>query len=159
MVLKSELDNYRVLLRRLKAEYRAITGYDSDSNWNKFHKCLEEMNLLSPQLSETVNRDNVLFFARLRLDLPKTSVPMRRSFEFYLEQKKFTDALNGRRLTGQQIIEHLAAQGISVSRPTRTNWFRAVGGFRSKAEYLPEEILKVLYRAAVYQANKEKKNG
>lgn len=116
------------------------------------------MNLLSPKLSESTNRDNVLFYARLRLELPRTSIPMKKAFEFYLQQKKFTDALNDRRLTGEQILQHLATQGIQPSKPTRTNWFRNVGGYRKNAEYLPEEILKVLYRASVYKSVQRNKN-
>lgn len=156
MVLNSEANNYRVLLRQLKAEYRAITGFDSDSNWNKFRKVLEKLGLISPKFSDRQNRDNLLFYSRLRLELPKTSVSLENSILFYLEQKKFTDSLNGRRMSGQDILHHLKTVGIRVSSPTRTNWFKSVGGYRAKAEYLPDEILKVLYRAAIYKASRKK---
>lgn len=158
MVLNEQLNKYRLLLRKLKSEYRAITGFESDSNWSKFHSCLEELNILSPKLSDSQNRDNVLFYARLRQEIPKTSVSLKGAILFYLQEKKFTDALNGRRLTGGEIIQYLKIQGVEATKPTITNWFKSVGGYRKKAEYLPEETLKVLYRAAIYKAAKETKS-
>lgn len=151
-MLNSEANIYSRLLRQLKTEYRIITGFDSDSNWGKFRKILEELGVLSPQLTENQNRANLIFYAKIRKDLPKTGVNLKAALQIYSQERQFVEALNGRRLTGQEIVDYLSSQSVIVNPSTITLWFRDVGGFRKKATYLPEEVLKVTCRASLYKA-------
>lgn len=156
-MLNSEINTYWKQLKQLKAEYRLITGFDSDSNWVKFKRILEELGVLSPQLTESQNRANLVFYSRIRKELPRTGVNLKASLQIYLREKQFVEALNGRRLTGQEIVDYLLQQGVQVNPSTLTFWFRNVGGFRRKAQYLPEDILKILYRAALYKVTTRSK--
>ena len=148
--VKSALN--KKLSKQLRADYQLITGNQSDRSWYIFRRTLEELNLVSPQLTDEENVFNVRKWASIRVSLPRTSVSLKKAFVFFQNVETLVEGLNGNAMSGKQIMEYLAKQDIVLPPSTRSDWFDSVGGFRSVRGYTPTEIRTVLFKACVYKA-------
>lgn len=144
-------------LKEYRKVYSTITGFTTDKNWYYFKGILEELGLLSDQLSFSDNLSVIKEFSSLRAELPRTGVGIKAAIQFYLNVKAFVVALNGRGMSGDELCYRVREQGITLPSSTRAEWFKTVGGYRRDRQYRPDEITKVLYRCTVYLAKKKQK--
>lgn len=144
-------------IRELKAVWRAITGYQSDPPWYTFRTALESNGLLSDKNSREENLQNVRRIAKLQKELPKTGIPLSEAVSFYLQIEQTIENLNGRRITGKEIVDLIRQQSIPLPVSTRHDWFRQLGGFQSKREYYPDQVAYILFRCSIYKARQARK--
>ena len=145
-------------IRELKSVWRAITGYQSDPPWYTFRTALENNGLLSDSNSHTENLQNVRRIARLQKELPKTGIPLSEAITYYLQIEQTIENLNGRKITGGELVELIRSQGIPLPVSTRHDWFRHVGGFQSKREYYPDQVAYILFRCSIFKAKQTRKS-
>ena len=118
----------------------------SDVHWWRTKKLLA-----LHELPATIT--NLQLLVKLRRLVPKSAVGVSGLLEAYSRAEKVTSKLS-QRLTGGEISNILAQQGILPHRTTLGRWFKkAAGGYKKKREYNPEEIKKILISAFLWKAS------
>jgi hypothetical protein len=97
-----------------------------------------------------IDSDTVVFFAKLRKEIPRASVGILQVFECYQRAEKIL-ALNDSKVTGEKILEILSGEGINPHPATISRWFKNLGGFRKTRFYYPEKLTRVLTSAFIYK--------
>ena len=97
-----------------------------------------------------VNSDNVVFYAKLREAIPRSSLSILKVFELYKRAEKML-ALNNSKVKGSEVLEILAKEGIRPHPSTITRWFKPLNGFRKSRDYYPEKLTPVLTSALIYK--------
>jgi hypothetical protein len=115
----------------------------SDSHWSTVKRTLTDSGM-------EVDSDTVVFFAKLRKEIPRASVGILQVFECYQKAEKLL-AINSSKIKGSQILEILNGEGISPHPATISRWFRSLGGFRQTRSYYPEKLTRVLTSAFIYK--------
>lgn len=87
-----------------------------------------------------INPDTVVFFAKLRQEIPRASVGIVQVFECYQQAEKLL-ALNSSKVNGSRILEILHSEGINPHPATISRWFKSLGGFRKTRFYYLENSL------------------
>lgn len=118
----------------------------SDSHWSMVKKTLTQNNM-------EINDDNVVFYAKLRKEIKRSSINVVQLFEYRKKAEKLL-ALNDSKITGERILEILASEGIKPHMATISRWFRCVGGFRKTRWYYPEKLVPVITSALLYKVQK-----
>lgn len=131
-------------------EMDARTAYEtflrkrvSDTHWSSVKRTLIDSGM-------EVNPDTVVFFAKLRKEIPRTSIGILQVFECYQKAEKLL-AINSSKIKGSQILEILIGEGINPHPATISRWFKSLGGFRKTRLYYPEKLTKVLTSAFIYK--------
>jgi hypothetical protein len=115
----------------------------SDSHWSSVKKTLIDSGM-------EVNPDTVVFFAKLRKEIPRASVGILQVFECYQQAEKLL-AINSSKIKGSEVIDILVKEGINPHPATISRWFKSLGGFRQTRNYYPEKLTKVLTSAFIYK--------
>jgi hypothetical protein len=123
----------------------------SDSHWSSVKKTLTQSGM-------DITPDTVVFFAKLRKEIPRSSVGVLQVFECYQKAEKLL-ALNDSKIRGLQILEILQSEGINPHPATISRWFKTIGGFRKTRLYYPEKLTKVLTAAFIYKVANQTKIG
>ena len=123
----------------------------SDSHWSTIKKTLTDSGM-------EINPDTVVFFAKLRKEIPRASVGILEVFECYRKAEKLL-AINQSKITGSQILEILQSEGVSPHPTTISRWFKSLGGFRKTRLYFPEKLTRVLTNAFIYKIANSTKLG
>ncbi|NEP12040.1 MAG: hypothetical protein F6K14_17890 [Symploca sp. SIO2C1] len=123
----------------------------SDSHWSQIKRTLKEGGF-------EVTSDTVIFYAKLRESLPRSSVGVLKVFENYQKAEKLL-AINSSKIKGSEILNILNAEGISPHPSTISRWFKRLGGFRKNRLYFPEKLTPVLTAAFLYKASQSIKLG
>jgi hypothetical protein len=131
-------------------EMDARTAYESflrkrvsDTHWSSVKRTLADSGM-------EVNPDTVVFFAKLRKEIPRSSVGILQVFDCYQQAEKLL-AANSSKIKGHQILEILNREGIAPHPATISRWFKSLGGFRKTRYYYPEKLTKVLTSAFIYK--------
>ena len=123
----------------------------SDNHWSTVKRTLIDSGM-------EVNADTVVFFAKLRKEIPRASIGILQVFECYQKAEKLL-ALNSSKIKGSQILEILQGEGISPHPATISRWFKSLGGFRKTRFYYPEKLTRVLTSAFIYKIANSNKIG
>ncbi len=115
----------------------------SDNHWYTVKRLLTQAGM-------EVNKDTVVFYAKLRKEIPRSAVNVLKVFECYQRAEKLL-AINSSKIRGCEILEILANEGIQPHPATISRWFKSVGGFRKARYYYPEKLTPVLTAAFIYQ--------
>jgi hypothetical protein len=94
----------------------------SDSHWSSVKRTLIDSGM-------EVDPDTVVFFAKLRKEIPRASVGILQVFECYQKAEKLL-TINSSKITGSQILDILNGEGIKPHPATISRWFKTLGGFR-----------------------------
>lgn len=97
-----------------------------------------------------INPDTVVFFAKLRKEIPRASVGILQVFECYQQAEKLL-AINSSKIKGSEVIDILVKEGINPHPATISRWFKSLGGFRKTRNYYPEKLTRVLTSAFIYK--------
>jgi hypothetical protein len=131
-------------------EMDARTAYEtflrkrvSDNHWSTVKRTLADSGM-------EINPDTVVFFAKLRKEIPRASVGILQVFECYQKAEKLL-AINSSKITGSQILDILIQEGINPHPATISRWFKSLGGFRKTRFYFPEKLTRVLTSAFIYK--------
>ncbi len=123
----------------------------SDNHWKAVQQRLKAVGM-------EVTDDTVIFYAKLRRQIPRTSVNIVEVFEAYKKAEKLL-ALNNSKVSGSEILAILSEQGIKPHAATISRWFKTVGGFRKTRFYYPEKLTPILTAAFIYQTVNSTKLG
>lgn len=123
----------------------------SDNHWSSVKRTLTDSGM-------EINSDTVVFFAKLRKEIPRASVPILQVFECYQQAEKLL-AINSSKIKGSQILEILNGEGINPHPATISRWFKSLGGFRKTRFYFPEKLTRVLTSAFIYKIANSTKLG
>jgi len=115
----------------------------SDTHWSSVKRTLANSGM-------DVNPDTVLFFAKLRKEIPRASVDILQVFECYQQAEKLL-AINSSKIKGSEILDILVKEGINPHPATISRWFKSLGGFRKTRHYYPEKLTRVLTSAFIYK--------
>ncbi len=115
----------------------------SDNHWQSVRRTLAQAGM-------DINDETVVFFAKLRKEIPRASVPILEVFECYQKAEKLL-AINSSKITGSQILEILQSEGVNPHPATISRWFKSLGGFRKTRLYFPEKLTRVLTSAFIYK--------
>jgi len=115
----------------------------SDTHWSSVKRTLTDSGM-------EINPDTVVFFAKLRKEIPRASVGILQVFECYQQAEKLL-AVNS--------SEILNGEGISPHPATISRWFKSLGGFRKTRLYFPEKLTRVLTSAFIYKIANSTKLG
>jgi hypothetical protein len=121
----------------------------SDNHWYSVKRALTDNNM-------EITNDNVVFYAKLRRDIKRTSVNVVQVFEYRKKAEKLL-ALNDSKITGERILEILAGEGIKPHMATISRWFKPLGGFRKTRWYYPEKLVSVITSALLYKVEQSNK--
>ena len=139
-------------------EMDARTAYEtflrkrvSDNHWSTVKRTLTDSGM-------EINPDTVVFFAKLRKEIPRASVGILQVFECYQKAEKLL-AINSSKITGSQILDILNGEGINPHPATISRWFKSLGGFRKTRFYFPEKLTRVLTSAFIYKIANSAKLG
>jgi hypothetical protein len=123
----------------------------SDNHWQTVKRTLVQAGM-------DVNDETVVFFAKLRKEIPRASVGILQVFECYQKAEKLL-AINSSKINGLQILEILNGEGINPHPATISRWFKSLGGFRKTRLYFPEKLTRVLTSAFIYKIANSTKLG
>ncbi len=123
----------------------------SDNHWQSVKRTLIQAGM-------DVNDETVVFFAKLRKEIPRAAVGILQVFECYQKAEKLL-AVNSAKIKGSQILEILQSEGVNPHPGTISRWFKSVGGFRKARLYYPEKLTKVLTSAFIYKIANSTKLG
>ena len=123
----------------------------SDNHWRSLCRTLAENGM-------TVNDDNVLFYAKVRKQIPRTPTHLKDVLDCYQKAEKFL-AFNSSKVTGEKILELFAKEDIKPHPATLSRWFKSLGGFRKTRLYFPEKLTRVLTSAFIYKIANSTKLG
>lgn len=123
----------------------------SDNHWRSVQQRLTTVGM-------EVTDDNVIFYAKLRKQIPRSAVNIVEVFEAYKKAEKLL-ALNNSKITGEAILGILSEQDINPHPATLSRWFKPLGGFRKSRNYYPEKLAPLLTAAFLYQSAKSTKIG
>jgi len=123
----------------------------SDTHWRTVKQSLSAVGM-------EINDENVVFYAKLRKLIPRGSCDVLEVFNAYRRAEKLL-ALNNSKITGLQILEILAKEGVSPHPATISRWFKSLGGFRQTRNYYPEKLVPVLTQAFIYKIANSTKLG
>lgn len=123
----------------------------SDNHWQTVKRTLKQNHM-------EVNPDTVVFYARLRQEIPRTNVNILKVFDCYQQAEKLLAAEHSK-IKGSQILAVLAGYGIFPHMSTITRWFKPLGGFRKTRHYYPEKLTPVLTKALIYKVANTQKLG
>ena len=123
----------------------------SDNHWQTVKRTLVQAGM-------DVNDETVVFFAKLRKEIPRASVGILQVFECYQQAEKLL-AVNSSKIKGSQILEILNGEGINPHPATISRWFKSLGGFRKTRLYFPEKLTRVLTSAFIYKIANSTKLG
>ncbi|HEY9603003.1 MAG TPA: hypothetical protein V6C85_15415 [Allocoleopsis sp.] len=115
----------------------------SDTHWSSVKKTLTDSGM-------EINPDTVVFFAKLRKEIPRASVGILQVFECYQQAEKLL-AINSSKIKGSEVIDILVKEGINPHPATISRWFKSLGGFRKTRNYYPEKLTRVLTSAFIYK--------
>jgi hypothetical protein len=104
----------------------------SDTHWSSVKRTLTDSGM-------EITPDTVVFFAKLRKEIPRASVGILQVFECYQQAEKLL-AVNSSKIKGSQILEILNGEGINPHPATISRWFKSLGGFRKTRLYFPEKL-------------------
>ena len=122
----------------------------SDSHWSNVKKILTHNSL-------EVNPSTVVFYSKLRKEIPRSSVGIFEVFKCYQRAEKLL--INSPKIRGSEILDILAREGISPHPSTISRWFKSLGGFRKTRLYLPEKLTPILAQAFIYKTANQVKLG
>jgi hypothetical protein len=77
----------------------------SDTHWSSVKRTLTNSGM-------DINPDTVVFFAKLRKEIPRASVGILQVFECYQQAEKLL-AINSSKIKGSQVLEILQGEGIN----------------------------------------------
>ncbi|NER95075.1 MAG: hypothetical protein F6J86_14765 [Symploca sp. SIO1B1] len=123
----------------------------SDSHWSNVKKTLREGGF-------DVTDETVVFYAKLRELLPRSTASMVDIFEAYQKAQNYL-ALNSNAIKGSEVLEVLNAQGINPHKGTISRWFKKLGGFRKNRLYYPEKLTPIFTSAFLYKVSKVSRIG
>ncbi len=123
----------------------------SDNHWGMVKRTLTSSGM-------EVNSDTVVFFAKLRKQIPRASVGILEVFECYKQAEKLL-AINSSKIKGSEILDILIKEGINPHPATISRWFKSLGGFRKTRFYFPEKLAWVLTSAFIYKIANSTKLG
>ena len=115
----------------------------SDNHWQTVKRTLTQAGM-------DINDETVVFFAKLRKEIPRASVGILQVFECYQRAEKLL-SINDSKITGAQILDILNGESIDPHPATISRWFKSLGGFRKTRGYYPEKLTKVLTSAFIYK--------
>lgn len=119
----------------------------SDSHWSHVKNRLISQGL-------TVDNDTVVFYARISQIIPR-SCGIAKALQAYNRAERLL--LAPHKITGLEVLDIFAREGINPHPSTVTRWFKDAGGFRRNRKYLPEKLVPVLARAFVFKASQTDK--
>jgi hypothetical protein len=92
-----------------------------DTHWSSVKRTLTDSGM-------EINSDTVVFFAKLRKEIPRASVGILQVFECYQKAEKLL-AINSSKINGLQILEILMERASVPHPATISRWFKSLGGF------------------------------
>ncbi|NEP01371.1 MAG: hypothetical protein F6K58_22490 [Symploca sp. SIO2E9] len=104
----------------------------------------------------SIDSETVVMYGKISRIIPRAS-GLIKALEAY--QKAETLLITPSKITGSEVVDILARQGISPHPATISRWFKYLGGFRKNRSYLPEKLVPVLAKAFIYQATNSQKLG
>lgn len=116
----------------------------SDNHWYNVRRILQDNGF-------EVNTDSVLFYAKLRKSLPRSSVGVLKIFENYQKAEKLL-AQAPQQIKGIEILSILHQYEIIPHASTISRWFSSLGGYRKKKLYKAEDLKTVFTAAFIYKA-------
>jgi hypothetical protein len=114
----------------------------SDSHWSQVKTRLSSQGL-------SVDNETVVFYAKVSKLIPRSAVGLDKVLEAYNRAERLL--ISPSKITGTQVLDIFAREGINPHPGTVSRWFRSVGGFRKNRSYLPEKLIPVLAKAFIYQ--------
>lgn len=128
-----------------------LGGRTTNNHWYSVCRTLRENGF-------EVDDKTVVFYAKLRQVIPRSSVGVLKIFEHYQKAEKLL-ADSASKVKGSDILDILAREGINPHPSTISRWFRTLGGFRKTRLYYPEKLTPVLTAAFIYQTVNSTKLG
>ncbi len=122
----------------------------SDTHWSQVKTRLTTQGL-------SVDNETVVFYAKVTKLIPRTLVGLDKVLEAYSRAERLL--ISPSKITGTQVLDIFAREGINPHPGTVSRWFKSVGGFRKNRAYLPEKLVPVLAKAFIYQTANSTKLG
>lgn len=130
--------------RKAREIYEGILGKRvSDSHWYSTLKIFDD--------SLPLTTPNITWVGKLKKQLPKIALHQLTIIEVLKKSRE----LAGEEITGQQLIDLLEKQEISIHRNTLTKWFRGLNGFSRNRRYSSCDLQPIVLAAYAYKINQQ----
>lgn len=113
----------------------------SDSHWSQVRQRLSNQGL-------SIDSETVVFYAKVKKLIPRSN-GLLKALEAYNRAERLL--VSPSKITGSEVLDIFAREGIQPHPGTISRWFKCVGGFRKTRSYLPEKLIPVLAKAFIFK--------